>query len=155
MSHHNIDDGWDLYTKTDTGPVGAVTIDQCVAHHNGTLTDGTHNDNADRNGFKLGEREDRGQTRRHAPTDKAVGNDASGSNRFWLDSGTHIAASEIRETAHEPDVDARCRWKLGLFAICAGEGQQPDRRRLCSSGLLPFDAAYYRGKPDLGTVETR
>ena len=54
VSHHNIDDGWDLYTKTDTGPIGAVTIDQCVAHHNGTLTDGTTNANGDRNGFKLG-----------------------------------------------------------------------------------------------------
>ena len=54
IAHHNIDDGWDLYTKSDTGPIGAVTIDQCVAHHNGTLTDGTSNGNGDRNGFKLG-----------------------------------------------------------------------------------------------------
>jgi hypothetical protein len=54
ISHNNIDDGWDLYTKTDTGAIGAVTIDQCVAHHNGKLTDGTTNDNGDRNGFKLG-----------------------------------------------------------------------------------------------------
>jgi hypothetical protein len=54
ISHHNIDDGWDLYTKSDTGPIGSVTIDQCVAHHNGTLTDGTSNTKGDRNGFKLG-----------------------------------------------------------------------------------------------------
>jgi hypothetical protein len=54
VSHNNIDDGWDLYTKTDSGAIGAVTIDQCVAHHNGTLTDGTTNANGDRNGFKLG-----------------------------------------------------------------------------------------------------
>jgi hypothetical protein len=54
VSHNNIDDGWDLYTKTDTGPIGPVTIDQCVAYANGTLTDGTSNDNGDRNGFKLG-----------------------------------------------------------------------------------------------------
>ncbi|HEX5100100.1 MAG TPA: right-handed parallel beta-helix repeat-containing protein [Polyangiaceae bacterium] len=54
VSHHNIDDGWDLYTKTETGPIGPVTIDQCVAYANGTLTDGTSNDNGDRNGFKLG-----------------------------------------------------------------------------------------------------
>jgi len=54
VSHNNIDDGWDLYTKTDTGPIGPVTIDQCIAYSNGTLTDGTTNDNGDRNGFKLG-----------------------------------------------------------------------------------------------------
>jgi len=54
VSHNNIDDGWDLYTKKDTGPIGTVTIDQCVAYSNGTLTDGTTNENGDRNGFKLG-----------------------------------------------------------------------------------------------------
>ena len=54
VAHHNIDDGWDLYTKDDTGPIGTVTIDQCVAHHNGTLTDGTKSASGDRNGFKLG-----------------------------------------------------------------------------------------------------
>ena len=54
VAHHNIDDGWDLFTKTDTGPIGPVTIDQCIAHHNGTLTNGTSNGNGDRNGFKLG-----------------------------------------------------------------------------------------------------
>lgn len=54
VAHHNIDDGWDLYTKGDTGPIGSVTIDQSVAHHNGTLTDGRSNAQGDRNGFKLG-----------------------------------------------------------------------------------------------------
>jgi hypothetical protein len=54
VSHNNIDDGWDLYTKTETGPIGPVTIDQCVSYANGTLTDGTSNGNGDRNGFKLG-----------------------------------------------------------------------------------------------------
>jgi Right handed beta helix region len=53
-SHNNIDDGWDLYTKSDTGPIGAVTIDQCISHHNGTLTNGMSSDQGDRNGFKLG-----------------------------------------------------------------------------------------------------
>jgi hypothetical protein len=53
-AHNNIDDGWDLYTKSDTGPIGAVTIDQCIAQRNGTLSDGTTNANGDRNGFKLG-----------------------------------------------------------------------------------------------------
>ncbi|HSU39899.1 MAG TPA: right-handed parallel beta-helix repeat-containing protein, partial [Polyangiaceae bacterium] len=54
ISHHNIDDGWDLYTKHDTGVIGPVTIDQCISYANGTLSDGTTNANGDRNGFKLG-----------------------------------------------------------------------------------------------------
>ena len=54
ISHNNIDDGWDLYTKTDTGAIDPVVIDQCVSFHNGTLTNGTTNPNGDRNGFKLG-----------------------------------------------------------------------------------------------------
>ncbi|GAA3753331.1 cellulose-binding domain-containing protein [Micromonospora maritima] len=54
VSHHNIDDGWDLYTKTDTGAIGAVTIEDSLAYGNGTLSNGTQNGNGDRNGFKLG-----------------------------------------------------------------------------------------------------
>ena len=53
-SHNNIDDGWDMYTKDETGPIGTVVIDRCIASHNGTLSDGTTNENGDRNGFKLG-----------------------------------------------------------------------------------------------------
>jgi uncharacterized repeat protein (TIGR02543 family) len=54
IAHHNIDDGWDLYTKTDTGPIGAVTLEDCIAHSNGTLTTGGSSGNGDKNGFKLG-----------------------------------------------------------------------------------------------------
>ncbi|MEU2065225.1 carbohydrate-binding protein [Streptomyces sp. NPDC013455] len=54
VSHHNIDDGWDLYTKTDTGAIGPVTIEYSLAYGNGTLSDGTVNSNGDRNGYKLG-----------------------------------------------------------------------------------------------------
>jgi len=54
ISHHNIDDGWDLFTKPETGVIGAVILDQCIAHHNGTLTTGYANPAGDKNGFKLG-----------------------------------------------------------------------------------------------------
>ncbi|MEV8314531.1 CBM35 domain-containing protein [Streptomyces sp. NPDC059900] len=54
VSHHNIDDGWDLYTKSDTGPIGAVTIEDSLALGNGTLSDGSQAGNGDRNGYKLG-----------------------------------------------------------------------------------------------------
>ncbi|KRD19025.1 MULTISPECIES: carbohydrate-binding protein [unclassified Streptomyces] len=54
VSHNNIDDGWDLYTKTDTGAIGPVTVEDSLSYGNGTLSDGTVNSNGDRNGYKLG-----------------------------------------------------------------------------------------------------
>ncbi|MDN3260156.1 carbohydrate-binding protein [Streptomyces sp. CSDS2] len=54
VAHHNIDDGWDLYTKPETGAIGPVTIEYSLSYGNGTLSDGTVNTNGDRNGYKLG-----------------------------------------------------------------------------------------------------
>ncbi|MEU4561574.1 cellulose-binding protein [Actinoplanes sp. NPDC023936] len=54
VAHNNIDDGWDLYTKTDTGPIGVVTIEDSLAYDNGTLSNGGQAGNGDRNGYKLG-----------------------------------------------------------------------------------------------------
>jgi uncharacterized repeat protein (TIGR02543 family) len=54
IAHHNSDDGWDLYTNTDTGAIGPVLIENCIAYNNGTLSDGTTSSNGDKNGFKLG-----------------------------------------------------------------------------------------------------
>ncbi len=57
-SHHNLDDGWDLYTKVNSGPIGAVTLENCMAYKNGykLLEDGSEvSYNAGgNNGFKLG-----------------------------------------------------------------------------------------------------
>lgn len=54
VAHHNIDDGWDLFAKPDTGPIDPVTIEDSLAFSNGTLSDGTQAAAGDRNGFKLG-----------------------------------------------------------------------------------------------------
>lgn len=54
VAHNNVDDGWDLYAKTETGPIDPVTIEDSLAYGNGTLTDGTQATAGDRNGFKLG-----------------------------------------------------------------------------------------------------
>ncbi len=52
ISYANADDGWDLYSKTESGPIEPVTLINCVAYGNGyingVLTGG------DMNGFKLG-----------------------------------------------------------------------------------------------------
>ncbi|WP_326549725.1 family 16 glycoside hydrolase [Micromonospora sp. NBC_01813] len=54
VAHNNIDDGYDLYTKSDTGAIGAVTIENSLAYDNGTLSNGGQAGNGDRNGYKLG-----------------------------------------------------------------------------------------------------
>jgi hypothetical protein len=54
VAHNNSDDGWDLYTKTDTGPIGTVTIEDSLSFSEGTLSNGTTTSAGDRNGFKLG-----------------------------------------------------------------------------------------------------
>lgn len=58
ISHNNIDDGWDLYAKTTSGEIGAVTIENCVAYNNGWLTADDIADSSykygEGNGFKLG-----------------------------------------------------------------------------------------------------
>lgn len=54
MAYNNSDDGWDLYAKTETGPIGVVTIKNCVAFRNGYTEDGRGYGDCDGNGFKLG-----------------------------------------------------------------------------------------------------
>lgn len=52
IAYSNIDDGWDLFAKAETGLIGEVLIENCVAYANGSLLDGSGN--GDGNGFKLG-----------------------------------------------------------------------------------------------------
>lgn len=54
MSYNNSDDGWDLFAKSETGPIGVVTLRNCIAFRNGKLTSGDGSASGDMNGFKLG-----------------------------------------------------------------------------------------------------
>ena len=54
IAYNNVDDGWDLYTKGDSGPIGPVTLRNCVAFNNGITSAGVGTANSDGNGFKLG-----------------------------------------------------------------------------------------------------
>ncbi|MGF1861316.1 right-handed parallel beta-helix repeat-containing protein [Photobacterium profundum] len=54
ISHHNIDDGWDLFNKVEDGPNGAVTIQDSIAFNNGRTLDVTNKGGTIGNGFKLG-----------------------------------------------------------------------------------------------------
>ncbi len=52
VAYNNADDGFDLYAKIETGPIGKVVIRNSVAYANGILPDGTIGGNG--NGFKMG-----------------------------------------------------------------------------------------------------
>ncbi len=53
IAYNNADDGWDLYAKVETGSIGAVTIQNCVAYANGFVP-GIPGKTGNGNGFKLG-----------------------------------------------------------------------------------------------------
>ncbi|WPX07997.1 right-handed parallel beta-helix repeat-containing protein [Anaerocellum danielii] len=54
VAYFNVDDGWDLYTKSETGAIGEVLIEDCVAFGHGQTSNGSATSSSDGNGFKLG-----------------------------------------------------------------------------------------------------
>jgi hypothetical protein len=54
ISHHNIDDGWDLFNKVEDGPNGSVTILDSIAFMNGQTLNVKSKSASIGNGFKLG-----------------------------------------------------------------------------------------------------
>lgn len=55
IAHHNIDDGFDLYSKYLYGPIEPVELDSCVAYGNGRLSNGREASRGNAGiGFKLG-----------------------------------------------------------------------------------------------------
>lgn len=59
ISHHNLDDGWDCYTKLASGAIGEVSLENCISYRQGyqLLDGGSEVDYAATsggNGFKLG-----------------------------------------------------------------------------------------------------
>jgi hypothetical protein len=66
VAHHNADDGWDLFAKKETGAIGALKLEHCIAYSNGkflnaelsSLYGGTgvaeESSRSGGNGFKMG-----------------------------------------------------------------------------------------------------
>lgn len=54
IAYNNVDDGWDCYAKSATGPIGILTIKNCISFRNGETANGVMTANSDGNGFKLG-----------------------------------------------------------------------------------------------------
>lgn len=215
VAHHNIDDGWDLFARSDTGAIGPVTIDQCIAYSNGSLTTGRSNSNGDRNGFKLGGSRiavahvvtrsiaygngavgftwnsnpgsirlsnnlafdntagnyrfgDGAQTKAlftnnvsfwSAPTraksDKVLGTDVSSSNRWWQGSGGTVTSRDFALSLTKPVITRAADGTLDLSIFRLAPTSRLIDAGIVPSAPLPFDVKYYRGRPDLGAVETQ
>jgi hypothetical protein len=59
-SLYNTDDGWDCYTKPETGLIGVIIFENCEASNNGKTSTGLSGSGSDGNGFKLGSDETSG-----------------------------------------------------------------------------------------------
>ena len=82
---HNIDDGFDLYTKSSIGKIGPVTLEGCVAEYNGWLSDEARPsvDPKTGVGFKLG---GEGQRVRH----QVIGCVAKDNSRTGFDANSNL-----------------------------------------------------------------
>ncbi|UTE72774.1 right-handed parallel beta-helix repeat-containing protein [Rossellomorea marisflavi] len=54
LSHNNIDDGWDLFNRTNEGPNMPVTLDGNISYSNGKLSNGYNAQGTSGSGFKVG-----------------------------------------------------------------------------------------------------
>ncbi|AWB44904.1 pectate lyase [Paenibacillus sp. CAA11] len=110
----NTDDGWDLYSKSETGPIGIVTIKNSIAYKNGQTSDGNSTAESDGNGFKLGgdkiavnhivqnsiafQNKKHGFTYNSNPGSIQLTNNTSwnnGESNFAFDKGSHIFTNNL------------------------------------------------------------
>jgi hypothetical protein len=122
IAHHNADDGWDLFSKKESGAIGAVTMDQCIAYSNGrwllpgyadgapyNAEDSTHSGG---NGFKMG---GEGLAVPHLAIDcLSFNNDADG---FTSNSDPAILLTRCTSFNNGRTVEANTVTRPGNFAI--------------------------------------
>src|SRR5215475_3974260 len=146
IAHHNVDDGWDLFTKTDTGPISPVTIENCISFNNGAVSNGGSTTNSDGNGFKLGgdgiavnhiirrsiafNNKKHGITFNSNPGSITVTNCTSfnnGEENIKFDTGTHVFTNNLSfqgtNSDHTTGTDVsstNCFWKNGVSVNAKG-----------------------------------
>lgn len=126
IARNNIDDGWDLYTKSDTGSIDPVIIDQCIAYNNGILTDGTQNSAGDRNGFKLGG--EKIAVAHYVSRSIAFGNGKNGftwnSNPGAVQMVNNLAFDNVQGNYKFDSGDAKFYNNVSLYTAASGPGNR-------------------------------
>lgn len=107
---HNIDDGFDLYTKSTLGPIAPVTLDNCEASYNGWLSGEERPLGEVRTGigFKLG-----GENQK--VTHMLVGCAAHHNSRAGFDSNSNPSATLSRCEAWDNPTDFKAMEKKPSF----------------------------------------
>lgn len=135
VSHHNVDDGWDLYSKVETGAIGEVLVENCIAYANGTKLD--LSGKGDGNGFKMG---GDGIAVKHVLRNSiSWGNGANG-----ITCNSNPALILDRVTAY-----GNAAYNIALYGK-GNEGQNP--RIFETDGVLSFEGGQgdnIKEKPDL------
>lgn len=173
IAAYNVDDGWDLYTKTDTGAISPVTIRNSVAHHNGQTSDGTSTTSSDGNGFKLGgekiavnhivqnsvayQNKKHGFTYNSNPGSIQFKNNTSWSNgqsNFAFDVGTHVFTNNLSYKGGSSD-------KTSGTDVSSTNVWWKDKKTVNAKGLAASDADFVSltpavsrnadGSPNLGS----
>ncbi|WP_241243103.1 right-handed parallel beta-helix repeat-containing protein [Paenibacillus whitsoniae] len=161
ISAYNTDDGWDLYTKSETGPIGAVTIKNSVAHHNGQTSDGNSTSNSDGNGYKLGgekiavnhvvinsvaySNKKHGFTYNSNPGSIALTNNTSfnnGQSNFAFDAGTHVFTNNLSYKGSSSD-------KTSGTDVSSTNVWWKNNKSTNDKGLLATDADFVSLTPTL------
>jgi fibronectin type 3 domain-containing protein len=146
IAHHNVDDGWDLFTKSDTGAIGPVTIENCVSYSNGAVSNGGSTTDSDGNGFKLGgediavnhtvRRSIAFGNKKHGFTfNRNLGSITFANNTSWdngeenikFDNGAHVFTNNLSfqgtNSDHTTGTDVQstnCWWKNGVSVNAKG-----------------------------------
>ncbi|MCR2804548.1 DUF1080 domain-containing protein [Paenibacillus sp. SCIV0701] len=161
IAAYNTDDGWDLYTKSDTGAIGPVTILNSIAHHNGQTSSGSTTSNSDGNGFKLGgekiavnhivrnsyayQNKKHGFTFNSNPGSIEMTNNTSfdnGQSNFAFDSGTHQFKNNLSYQGSSSD-------KTSGTDVSGSNVWWKNNNSTNAGGLLASDADFVSLTPSL------
>ena len=119
---HNIDDGFDLYTKSTLGPIAPVVLDNCEASYNGWLSVESRPSGEVRTGigFKLG-----GENQKVAH--RVVWSAAHHNARAGFDSNSNAAVTLLSSEAWDNGVDYKMPETRSSFVGTLGDGMSSFR----------------------------
>lgn len=155
MSYWNVDDGWDLYAKQDSGRIGLVRIQNCIAFQNGRHLNSNKSGldmefAGDGNGFKLGgtsvpcevivDNCISAYNYAHGFTDNSNPGHIAISNSTSINNGEFASDSSVSATFKEYD-----NFNLNRDSIVANKNYYSN---LLSYYSKNSDNGYYNGKTD-------
>ena len=148
---HNIDDGFDLYTKSSIGKIGPVTLEGCIAESNGWLSDEIRPSGDPKTGvgFKLG---GEGLKVRHQVRDCVANDNARAGFDVNSNPGVSLSACEAHGNGNDFKLNVpntnwfrKLRKRIRLFLIRLDSTDKTDQTILGDfEALVPDLVSYSR-----------